>query len=43
MFFTLFADACVNFDEAHVPDEIKRQSICINGDIRQVLNRIDEK
>ena len=35
--------ACLNFGEAYVPDEIGGQSICINGDIREVLNRIDEK
>ena len=30
--------ACLNFGEAYVPDEIRGQSICINGDIREVLN-----
>ena len=30
--------ACLNFGEAYVPDQIKGQSICINGDIREVLN-----
>ena len=30
--------ACLNFGEAYTPDEISGQSICINGDIRYVLN-----
>ena len=30
--------ACVNYGEAYAPDEIRGQSICINGDIREVLN-----
>ena len=34
---------CLNFGEAYVPDEIEEQSICINGDIREVLNSIAEK
>ena len=29
--------ACLNFGEAYAPDEIRGQSICINGDIREVL------
>ena len=29
--------ACVNFDEAFCPEELKNQSICINGDIVEVL------
>ena len=29
---------CVNKGEAVVPDEIKKQSICINDDIFNVLN-----
>ena len=32
--------ACLNFGEAYVPDEIEKQSICINGDIREVLSEI---
>lgn len=32
--------ACINYGEAHVPDEIKKKSICINGDIGEVLDRI---
>ena len=35
--------ACVNFGEAYVPDEIEEQSICINGDIQEVLDGIAEK
>lgn len=30
--------ACLNFGEAYVPDEIAKQSICINADIHKVLN-----
>ena len=30
--------ACLNFGEAYAPDEIRGQSICINGDIHEVLN-----
>ncbi|SCJ24877.1 Uncharacterised protein [uncultured Roseburia sp.] len=30
--------ACVNFGEAVCPNEIKEQSICINGDIGTVLS-----
>ena len=30
--------ACLNFGEAYAPDEIRGQSICIGGDIREVLN-----
>ena len=29
--------ACLNFGEAYAPDEIRERSICINGDIREVL------
>ena len=32
--------ACLNFWEAYAPDEIGEQSICINGDIREVLKKI---
>ena len=32
--------ACLNFGEAYVPDEIAKHSICINGDIREVLSEI---
>lgn len=33
--------ACLNFGEAYVPDEIKGQSIGINGDIREMLAKIE--
>lgn len=29
--------ACINFDEAFCPEELKKQSICINGDIAEVF------
>ena len=32
--------ACLNFGEAVCPDEIKKQSICINGDIRKILSEL---
>ena len=32
--------ACVNFGEAYAPDEIRGQSICINGDIHEVLKKL---
>ncbi len=32
--------ACINFGEAFAPDEISAKSICINGDIGDVLNRL---
>ena len=31
---------CLNYGEAYAPDEIRGQSICINGDIREVLSEI---
>ena len=34
--------ACLNFGEACVPDEIKQRSICINGDVGEVLSKISE-
>ncbi|HRU98546.1 MAG TPA: Sir2 silent information regulator family NAD-dependent deacetylase [Ruminococcus sp.] len=34
--------ACLNFGEAFAPDEISEQSICINGDIREVLLKIEK-
>ena len=30
--------ACLNYGEAYAPDDIRGQSICIGGDIREVLN-----
>ena len=32
--------ACLNFGEASVPGEIEKQSICINGDIKEILEEI---
>ncbi len=32
--------ACLNFGEANVPGEIAKQSICINGDIHRVLEKL---
>lgn len=32
--------ACLNYGEAFAPDEIKKKSICINGDIGAILNQL---
>jgi hypothetical protein len=32
--------ACVNFGEAFAPEEIKQQSICIDGDIGTILEKL---
>ncbi len=32
--------ACLNFGEAYAPNEIEKQSICINGDIHQILSEL---
>ena len=32
--------ACLNYGEAYAPDEIKDKSICINGDIGEILNQL---
>lgn len=32
--------ACLNFGEAYAPDEIRGQSICIGGDIHEVLKNL---
>ena len=32
--------ACLNYGEAYAPDEIKRKSICINGDIGEILSQL---
>ncbi len=34
--------ACINISEAYVPSEIKAQSICISGDIGEVLEGVRE-
>ena len=33
--------ACLNYGEAFAPDEIKKKSICINGDIGAILNQLN--
>lgn len=33
--------ACINMNEAYVPDEIKRKSICVEDDIRRVINDVE--
>ncbi len=35
--------ACLNLGEAYVPDEIREKSVCIDGDIGEILNKIVEK
>ena len=32
--------ACINLSGAHCPTEIRGQSICIDGDIQNVLNKL---
>jgi len=32
--------ACLNYGEAYAPDEIEKKSICINGDIGDILNQL---
>ena len=32
--------ACINYNEASCPKEIEKRSICINGDIGEVLNNV---
>ena len=32
--------ACLNYGEAFAPDEIKKKSICINGDIGEILKQL---
>lgn len=32
--------ACINFGEAFCPEQVSTQSICINSDIRTVINRL---
>ena len=32
--------ACLNYNEAYAPDEIINRSICINGDIREILMKM---
>ena len=35
--------ACLNFGEAYAPEEIREKSICLNGDIGEMLDRIAAK
>ena len=32
--------ACLNYGEAYAPEEIAQKSICINGDVGDILNRL---
>ena len=32
--------ACLNYGEAYAPEEIAKKSICINGDIGEILNQL---
>ncbi len=32
--------ACLNYGEAYAPNEIKKKSICINGDIGEILEKL---
>lgn len=32
--------ACLNYGEAYAPNEIKKKSICINGDIGEILDKL---
>lgn len=32
--------ACLNYGEAYAPSEIKKKTICINGDIGEILNQL---
>ena len=34
--------ACVNYGEAYCPDEIREKSVCIDGDIGDILNKIED-
>ena len=34
------AYACLNYGEAYAPDEIAKKSICVNGDIGDILNQL---
>ena len=34
---------CLNYGEAYAPDEIKKKSICINGDVGEILYQLLEK
>lgn len=34
--------ACLNDGEAYAPGEMKKKTICINGDIGEILNQLYE-
>lgn len=34
------AYVCLNYGEAYAPDEIREKSVCINGDIGEILNKL---
>lgn len=34
------AYACLNYGEAYAPDEIRKKSICINGDIGEIFDKL---
>lgn len=31
---------CLNFVEAYCPEQIKPQAVCVNGDIKEILNKL---
>lgn len=33
--------ACLNYGEAYAPDEIRKKSVCINGDIGEILYQLE--
>lgn len=35
--------ACINYNESYCPEEIKKQSICIDGDINDMLHELIKK
>jgi hypothetical protein len=32
--------ACLNYGQAYAPDEIMKKSICIQGDIGEILSKL---
>lgn len=32
--------ACINYGESYAPDEIKKKSICIDGDAGEILSKL---
>lgn len=41
--WTNAAYVCINMGEAYAPEEIKDKSVCINGDINDILNKLLEE